>query len=55
MEGHNSEEEVLMARKGRHHAHAVKVGNGRRKPRKRLRLILMPGVLLNGQAYGYTA
>jgi hypothetical protein len=52
-EGRNSSE--LVSKKGRHHAHAVKPGNGRRSRRKLRKLILVPGVLLNGQAYAYTA
>lgn len=34
-------ERVLEARKGRHHAHAVKFGNGRRRAKQRLVLVFV--------------
>jgi hypothetical protein len=51
----SSESPVLEVRRGRHNAHAVKPGNGKRKPRKRRRLVLVPGVLVNGQPYAFVS
>ena len=48
------EEEARLVRSGRHHAHAVKVGNGHRKARrKKRRLIVVQGVTVNGHPYGF--
>lgn len=50
-------EEVVVpaVKQGRHHAHAVKPGNGRRSPKKRQRVRLVPGVMLNGKPFGFVA
>ena len=47
--------EVPAVKRGRHHAHAVKPGNGRRKKRQVKRLVVVQGVMLNGQQWGYLA
>lgn len=52
-------EESRLVRAGRHHAHAVKVGNGRRAKKRRTankrkrQLVMVQGVLLNGLPYGF--
>ena len=44
-----------LIRPGRHNAHAVKPGNARRKKKKAKKLVVVQGVMLNGQQWGYLA
>ena len=50
-----SEESAPVVRRGRHNAHAVKPGNGRRKKKRAKKLVVVQGVMLNGQQWGYLA